>query len=188
VKHFTVAADEYHTDTVAELFKFTILTKSTVLVKKGLCNVTNLRSNQCFKEVEEEAEMQLEINRTGEKLKAAKEDELSAQCALGNTLQSNRDYDQSFEYYSDSLKLSKELKDHVSEGRAHGNLGNALLGHLTTAYNMGAKYECNPLTVGRAVSNLGNAFQAMGSLQKAKEHYETALGHAIYGRTRQSLW
>ena len=95
---------------------------------------------------------------------------------------------QHFTINSDSLKLSKELKDYVSEGWAHGNLGNTLLGldqkdealdHLTTAYNMSSKYECNPLAVGRAVSNLGNAFHAMGSLQKAKEHYETDLGHAI---------
>ncbi|XP_065920020.1 uncharacterized protein [Dysidea avara] len=197
VKHFTTAANEYHTDTVAELFQLTILTKSAVLVKKGLCHraMSQIREAiSAFKTAKQEAEMQQQINRTGEKLKAAKEDELSAQCALGNILQSIGDYDQSFEYYSDSLKLSKELKDHVSEGWAHGNLGNALLGldqkdkaldHLTTAYNMSAKYECNPLAVGRAVSNLGNAFQAMGSLQKAKEHYETALGHAIYGSDLQ---
>ena len=45
------------------------------------------------------------------------------------------------------------------------------------------RYEGNPrpLAVGRAVSNLGNAYQAMGKLSKAKECYEIALGHAIYG-------
>ena len=197
VKHFTTAANEYHTDTVAELFQLTILTKSAVLVKKGLCHraMSQIREAiSAFKKAKEEAEIQQQMNRTGEKLKAAKEDELCAQFALGNILQSVGDYDQSFECYSDSLKLAKELKDHVSEGWAHGNLGNALLGldqkdkaldHLTTAYNMSAKYECNPLAVGRAVSNLGNAFQTMGSLQKAKEHYETALGHAIYGSDLQ---
>ena len=196
VKHFAVAADEYHSDTVAELFQLTILTKSAVLVKKGLCHraMSQIREAiDAFKKAKREAEMQ-QINSKGEKLKAAKEDELSAQCALGNILQSVGDYDQSFKYYSDSLKLSKELQDHVSEGWAHGNIGNALLGlgqkdnaldHLTIAYNMSAKYECNPLSVGRAVSNLGNAFQAMESLQEAKEHYETALGHAIYGNDLQ---
>ena len=89
---------------------------------------------------------------------------------------------------------SYEIPHRVSEGWAHGNLGNALLGldkndkaldHLTTAYNMSAKYECHPLAVGRAVSNLGNAYQAMGSLEKAKEHYKIALGHAIYGSDQQ---
>ena len=46
---------------------------------------------------------------------------------------------------------------------------------------MSTKYKCNPLTVNRAVSKLGIAFQAMES----KEHYETALGHAIYGNDLQ---
>jgi len=50
---------------------------------------------------------------------------------------------------------------------------------------MSAKYECNPLAVGRAVSKLGSAFQAIGSLWKAKEHYETAQGHAIYDNDLQ---
>jgi len=48
-----------------------------------------------------------------------------------------------------------------------------------------AKYECNLLAVGRAVSKLGNAFQAMGNFQKAKEDYETALGQPIYGNDLQ---
>jgi len=167
-----------------------------VLVKKGLCHraMSQIREAiSAFEKAKQEAEIQQEISRTGEKLKAAKEDQLSAQYALVNILQSIGDYDQSFEYYSDSLKLSKELQDHVSEGWAHGNLGNTLLGldqkdkaldHLTTAYNISLKYESNPLAVGRAVFNLGNIFQAMGSLQKAKEHYETTLGHAIYGRDK----
>ena len=197
VKHFTIAADDYHTDTVAELFQLTILTKSAVLVKKGLCHRTISQIREAisaFKKAKQEAEMQQQMNRTGKKLKAAKEDELGAQCALSNILRSIGDNDQSFEYYSDSLKLSKEIKHHVSEGWAHDNLGNALLdldqkdktiNHLTTAYNMSAKYVCYPLAIGRAVSNLGNAFQAMVSLQKAKEHYETALGCAIYGSDLQ---
>ena len=50
---------------------------------------------------------------------------------------------------------------------------------------MSARYEGNPLAVGRAVSNLGNAYQAIGSMPKAKEHYEIALGHAIYGNDLQ---
>ena len=46
-------------------------------------------------------------------------------------------------------------------------------------------YEDNPLAVGRAVSNLGSAYQAIGDLRKAKEYYEIALGHAIYGNYLQ---
>ena len=80
VKHFTTAADEYHTDTVAELFQLTILTKSAVLVKKGLCHraMSQIREAiSAFKKAKQEAEMRQQMNRTGEKLKAAKEDELT---------------------------------------------------------------------------------------------------------------
>ena len=38
VKHFTVAADKYHADSVAEVFQMTVLSKSTVLVRKGSCH------------------------------------------------------------------------------------------------------------------------------------------------------
>ena len=54
-----------------------------------------------------------------------------------------------------------------------------------TAFHMSARYEGNPLAVGRAVSNLGTAYQAIGNLPKAKEYYEIALGHAIYGNDFQ---
>ena len=39
----------------------------------------------------------------------SKEDKLSALCALGKILQSIGDYEQSFEYYENSLKLAGEL-------------------------------------------------------------------------------
>ena len=105
-----------------------------------------------------------------------------------------RPNEQSFEYYEKSLKLAGELGDHVSVGWAHGNLGNAMLGldqkdkaldHLITAFHMSARYEGNPLAVGRAVFNLGTAYQAIGNLPKAKEYYEIVLGHVIYGNDLQ---
>ena len=195
-KHFTLAITNYSPDNVAEKYQQTILTKSAVLVKKGQCHRSLLQLKEAInafkmaKEVAESAQAQVR----GSKLKTAKEDELSAVCALGNILQSVGDYDQSFEYYEKSLKLAGELGDHVSIGWAHGNLGNAMLGldqkdkaldHLITAFHMSARHEGNPLAVGRAVSNLGNAYQAIGNLKKGKEHYEIALGHAIYGNDLQ---
>ena len=191
-KHFTLAVTYYSSDNVAEKFQQTILTKSAVLVKKGQCHrsLSQIREAiSAFKMAKEIAELAQGQTR-GSKLKTAKEDELSALCALGNILQSIGDYEQSFEYYEKSLKLAGELGDHVSVGWAHGNLGNAMLGldqkdkaldHLIAAFHMSAKYEGNPLAVGRVVSNLGNAYQAIGDLRKAKEYYEIALGHAIYG-------
>ena len=195
-KHFTLAVTYYNPDNVAEKFQQTILTKSAVLVKKGQCHrsLSQIREAiNAFKMAKEVAELAQEQAR-GFKLKIAKEDELSALSALGNILQSIGDYEQSFEYYEKSLKLAGELGDHVSVGWAHGNLGNAMLGldqkdkaldHLITAFHMSARYEGNPLAVGRAVSNLGNAYQAIGNLTKAKEYYEIALGHAIYGNDLQ---
>ena len=195
-KHFTLAVAYYSSDNVAEKFQQTILTKSAVLVKKGQCHRSLSQIKEAisaFKTAKEIAELAQQQTR-GSKLKTAKEDELSALCALGNILQSIGDYEQSFEYYEKSLKLAGELGDHVSVVWAHGNLGNAMLGldqkdkaldHLTAAFHMSARYEGNPLAVGRAVSNLGNAHQAIGDLRKAKEYYEIALGHAIYGNDLQ---
>ena len=196
VKHFTIAVTNYSNDNVAEKFQQTILSKSAVLVKKGHCHRSLSQIKEAintFKLVKEVAESRQE-QAVGSKLKTAKEDELSAVCALGNILQSIGDYEQSFEHYEKSLRLAVELGDHVSIGWAHGNLGNAMLGldqkdkaldHLISAFHMSARYEGNPIAVGRAVSNLGNAYQAIGSMPKAKEHYEIALGHAIYGNDLQ---
>ena len=99
---------------------------------------------------------------------------------------------------SNSLDLPKtNLIPHFApyqQGWTHGNLGNAMLGldqkdkalhHLMTAFHMSARYSRNPLAVGRAVSNLGNVYQAIGNLTKTKEYYEIALGHAIYGNDLQ---
>jgi len=60
VKHFATAANEYHTDTVAESFQLTILTMSAILVKKGLCNRVMLQIREAisaFKKAKQEAKM-----------------------------------------------------------------------------------------------------------------------------------
>ena len=192
VKHFTLAVTNYSPDNVAEKFQQTILTKSAVLVKKGLCHRSLSQIKEAIKafELAKEVAKLAQEQAIGSKLKAAKEDELSAISSLGNILQSIGDYEQACHYQKKSLKLAGELEDHVAIGWAHGNLGNAMLGldqkdkaldHLITAFHLSARYEGNPLAVGRAVSNLGNVYQAMDSLPKAKEYFEIALGHAIYG-------
>ena len=195
-KHFTLAVTYYSPDNIAVKFQQTILTKSAVLVKKGQCHklLSQIREAiNAFKMAKEVAELAQEQAR-GSKLKVGKEDELNAISALGNIFQSVGDSEQSFEYYEKSLKLAGELGDQVLVGWAHGNLGNAMLGldqkekaldHLITAFYMSARYDANPLAVGRAVSNLGNAYQAIGNISKAKECYEIALGHAIYGNDFQ---
>ena len=196
VKHFIIAVANYCTDNVALKFCKTVLSKSAVLVKKGHCHRSLSQIKEAinaFKKAKEIAVLEREQAR-GSKLKTAKEDELSAVSALGSIFQSIGDYERSFDYYQKSLKLAVELGDHVSIGWAHGNLGNAMLGldqkdkaldHLITAFHMSARYEGNPIAVGRAVSNLGNAYRAIGNFLMAKEHYEIALGHAIYGNDLQ---
>ena len=192
VKHFTLAVTNYSPDNVAEKFQQTILTKSAVLVKKGLCYRSLSQIKEAIKafELAKKVATLTQEQARGSKLKVAKEDELSAISSLGNILQSVGDYEQAFQYQKKSLKLAGELGDHVSIGWAHGNLGNAMLGldqkdkaldHLIIAFHLSARYEGNPLAVGRAVSNLGNVYQAMDCLPKAKEYFEIALGHAIYG-------
>ena len=92
----------------------------------------------------------------------------------------------------DRSDLPLELSDpqniiHISSQFYHaGDYGMMIKSlEVLDRHNMSAKYECHPLAVGRAVSNLGNAYQSMGSLRKAKEYYEIALGHAIYGSDQQ---
>ena len=105
VKHFTIAVTYYGTDNVAEKFQQTILSKSAVLVKKGNCHRSLSQIKEAinaFKLAKEVAELRQE-QAVGSKLKTAKEDELSAICALGNILQSIGDYEQSFEHYEKSL-------------------------------------------------------------------------------------
>ena len=191
-KHFTLAMTYYSSDNVAEKFQETIFTKSTVLRKKGQCHWRLIQIREAFnafKMAKDEA-VWVQQQTRGSTLKTAKENELSALFELGNILQSIGDYEQSFENYEKSLKLAGELEDHVSLGRAHGNLGNAMLGldqkdkaldHLVMAFEISKKYEGNLLAVGRAAYNLGSAYETIGNLPKAKEHYKIALQYNKYG-------
>ena len=196
-KHFTLAVTYYSSDNVAEKFQETIFTKSTVLRKKGQCHWRLLQMREAFnsfKMAKDGAEWVQQQTR-GSTLKTAKENELSALFELGNILQSVGDYEQSFEYYEKSLKLAGELGDNVSEGRVHGNLGNAMLGldqkdkaldHLIMAFQKSSGHESNLLAVETAACQLGHAYQVIGDLQKAKEYYKTALSYAIYGNDLDS--
>ena len=184
-KHFTLAVTYYSSDNVAEKFQETILTKSAVLVKKGQCHRSLSQITEAisaFKMAKKEAVW-------------VQQNELIALFKLGNILQSIGDYEQSFEYYEKSLKLAGELGDHVSVGRAHGNLGNAMLGldqkdkaldHLIMAFHMSARYEGNPLAVKEVANQLGKVYCDIGNLQKAKEYYKTALRYAMDGNDLNS--
>ena len=116
--------------------------------------------------------------------------ELSAHNSLGNTLQSMGDYSGALEEYTQSIKLGEELKDLVSLGWSHGNMGNAYLGlqqkdkalyHLKKSLELTVTHECTPQAISRAYNNLGTAYQNLDNLQLAKENFQLALNQAIYG-------
>ena len=93
------------------------------------------------------------------------------------------DFRKAIEYHEQHVKILKEVGDRAGEGRAYGNLGNALriLGdvqkakeynerHLKISKEVGDRTE-----EGRAYGNLGNALRNLGDFQKAVEHYERHL-------------
>ena len=49
------------------------------------------------------------------------------------------------------------------------------------ALDLTIKYEPTPSAIGRAYSNIGTAYQSMGDLDRAEEHYDLALSQAIHG-------
>ena len=119
-----------------------------------------------------------------------KEDELSAHTNLGNLFQAIGDFARAVEEYTKTIQLGEEIKDYVSLGWAHGNIGNAYLGlskrdkalqHLDKALDLTLKHEPSPLAIGRALNNLGTAYQAVGNIKEAKDFYDRSLSQAVYG-------
>ncbi len=120
----------------------------------------------------------------------SKSDRLTAHTNLGNLYQAIGDYGRSVEMYDKTISLGRELQDYVSLGWAHGNIGNAYLGlskrekalqHLRDALKLTLEFEPTPLAIGRALNNLGTAFQAVGNNEDAKEYYDQSLSQAVYG-------
>ena len=120
----------------------------------------------------------------------SKSDRLTAHTNLGNLYQAIGDYGRSVEMYERTIGLGEDLDDHISLGWAHGNIGNAYLGlskrekalqHLNDALRLTMTFEPTPLAIGRALNNLGTAFQAVGNNDKAKEFYDQSLSQAVYG-------
>ena len=103
----------------------------------------------------------------GSKLKMAKENEVCALSTPDNIFQSIGDYEQSFEYYENSLKLAGEVENRVSVGQVHGNLGNTMLGldqkgkaldHLGNSQQLKQLRNCissqRQLTKGKGIQNV----------------------------------
>ena len=177
--HYRKATQLYNINNVAGLFRMVPPSLSAVHAKCGsaLRNASKL--------VDGVHEYKLAIEKA-----LTDKDRLAANTSLGNLYQSLGENNSALKHYKQSVHLSEILVDYVSLGWAHGNMGNAYLGlfqkdkalyHLQKSLDLTVEYEPTPQAIGRTYNNLGTAYQSMGELGKAQEHYDLALSQAIYG-------
>jgi CHAT domain-containing protein/tetratricopeptide (TPR) repeat protein len=185
-QRYTEAADLFHKsvsvysgNTVAVRYKITPPSKSVVYAKEG----ASFRHGQRILEA-------VRAYKNAISVAESKRDKLSACTSLGNMYQSLGENVLALEQYETTIKLAKELGDHVSLGWAHGNMGNAYLGlqqkdkalhHLKEALELAVTYETTPQAIGRTYNNLGTAYQSLNDLDRAEEYYDLALSQAVYG-------
>ena len=182
-KHFSNAVKIFTLNTVATVFNVEV-SESTLYLKLGQCQKALQKNKDSISSMSNAIE-----------LAKNKEELLEANTNMGHAYMNLHDYKQCLHHYKESLRLSVELGDHKSEGWSHGNIGSVLLHlnekvcaleHLTIAYHFSARYECNSVAVGKAVSNLANGYAAIEDVNKALEYYKTARDHFIYARDPQA--
>jgi len=173
------AAKSYGAETVAKLYRMLQPSLASVYSKQG----SALRQGQRILEAVQAYKSALHHTST-------KKDKLAVHTSLGNLYQSLGENKSALEQYKASIELAEELRDYVSLGWAHGNMGNAYLGlfdrdkaisSLDKSLELALSHEPTPQAIGRAYNNLGTAHQSSGSLDKAEEFYDLALNQAIYG-------
>ena len=178
-RHYAQAITYFSTKTVAEQFRVIPPSRSTIHTRRAGA----LRNNSKIMDA-------VQAYRQAIATADSKKDELSAHTSLGNLFQSVGENASALAEYEHSIKLSEELRDYVSLGWAHGNMGNAYLGlyqrdkglyHLEKALDLTVEHEPTPQAIGRAYNNLGTAYQALNELDKAQDNYDLALSQAIYG-------
>ncbi len=177
-KCYQRAADLYDRECVARLFRMVPPTISTIHSKCGSCLRNLSKSVEAIQEYRNAIETAIRDK-----------DRLAAHTSLGNLQQTLGQNKEALVEYEHALDLAETLNEHMSVGWIHGNIGNAFFGlnekdkalfHLQKALDITIKYEPKPDSIGRA-NNLGTAYQSMGDLNKAEEHYDIALSQAIYG-------
>ena len=179
VQYYEQAILHHDDSSIGKLFDIEVPTLSMLYCKQG----TALRYGSKIMEA---------VKKYGQAVKTAfsKNDQLTAHTNLGNLYQAIGDFTRSVEEYELTIRLGEELDDQMSLGWAHGNIGNAYLGlskkdkalqHLNTALDITMIQEPTPLAIGRALNNLGTAFQAMGNNDEAKSFYDQSLSQAVYG-------
>ena len=178
-KHYSHALKLYRSDNLGKEYRLIVPTFSAISAKLG----TAFRNTS---KVVDAVQAYRQAIATAD----SKKDKLSAHTSLGNLFQSVGENASALAEYEHSIKLSEELRDYVSLGWAHGNMGNAYLGlyqrdkglyHLEKALDLTVEHEPTPQAIGRAYNNLGTAYQALNELDKAEEKYDLALSQSIYG-------
>ena len=178
-KHYSHALKLYKSDNLGKEYRLIVPTFSAISAKLG----TAFRNTS---KVVDAVQAYRQAIATAD----SKKDKLSAHTSLGNLFQSVGENASALAEYEHSIKLSEELRDYVSLGWAHGNMGNAYLGlyqrdkglyHLEKALDLTVEHEPTPQAIGRAYNNLGTAYQALNELDKAEEKYDLALSQSIYG-------
>jgi len=106
-----------------------------------------LKLGQCQKALKKNKDSIASISKAIEFSKRNKKESLEANMNMGHVHMSLCDYSQFLQHYKESLRLSVELGDCVSEGLSHDNIGNVLLNlnektcaleHLITAHHFSA--------------------------------------------------
>ena len=180
--YYEQAVSQYQSRSIGELYDIEVPSLSVLYCRWG----TALRYGSKVMEAVKMYKKAIDLARSVH----CEADELAAHTNLGNLYQAIGDYARAVEEYDHTIRLGNAVADYISLGWAHGNIGNAYLGlskrdkalyHLERALNFTMTYEPTPQAVGRALNNLGTAYQAMNENSKAKSYYDDSLSQAVYG-------
>ena len=176
---YHIAVFKYDSDNLASVFRMIPPTLSAIHAKCGSCFRHSSKSVEAINEYRKAIDVAI-----------TNKDRLTAHTSLGNLYQSLGQNAEALPQYESSIKLAEKIKDFVSLGWAHGNMGNAYLGlyqkdkalfHLQKSLDLTVEHEPTPVAIGRAYNNIGTAYQSLGDLDKAEEQYDLSLSQAIYG-------
>ena len=180
--HYLKGVKNHGTNNVSRIFKLQMPTVSTLYAKQGAA-------------LRQASHMAMAVDAFRNAVMTAEwgKDKLSSHNSLGNLLQSLGDHAGAREEYKLCIELCEDLKDYVSLGWTHGNMGNAYIGlheknkalyHLKKSLDLVLVHEPTPIAICRAYNNLGTAHQALNELDLAEQNYRLAQTQAVYGNDR----
>ena len=180
--HYLKGVKNHGTNNVSRILKLQMPTVSTLYAKQGAA-------------LRQASHMAMAVDAFRNAVMTAEwgKDKLSSHNSLGNLLQSLGDHAGALEEYKLCIELCEDLKDYVSLGWTHGNMGNAYIGlhekdkalyHLKKSLDLVLVHEPTPAAICRAYNNLGTAHQALNELDLAEQNYRLAQTQAVYGNDR----